>query len=112
MTDLRETARILWAQSRPRIVQQADDAVVAARSWSISGAESDLADVRSLSHQLSGSLGTYAAALRRGDSADEPAERAARAAVQLDQVAHAGQPDAATLIAATEELRATLEDTG
>lgn len=110
MNDLRETARALWRQSRGRIVQQADDAVAAARAWATSGAESDLADVRSLSHQLSGSLGTYAAALRGGSSGDEPAERAARAAIRVDEVAHADQPDASTVVAATEELRAALED--
>jgi hypothetical protein len=110
VTDLREIARGLWQQSRSRIIGQADDAVTAARSWSAEGRESDLADVRSLAHQLSGALGTYAAALRGGDTGDPAVERAAQAAVRMDEAAHAAEPDASTVLTTAESLRQALED--
>ena len=92
MTDIHEIARALWRESRDRIQQQADEAVDAARAWSDSHDDTDLEAVRSLAHQLTGALGTYAAALRTGVPGDEAAEQAAGAAVRLDEVAQMGAP--------------------
>jgi hypothetical protein len=110
VTDFRETARALWRQSRDRIVQQSDDAVAAAAAWSESGEAADLASLRSLAHQLTGALGTYAAALRSGAPEDESAERVAGAAAHLDAVAHADEPAPHDAVTAAQDLRRALDD--
>lgn len=110
MTDIRETARALWRQSRDRIVQQSDDAVAAAVAWSGSGEDADLTSLRSRAHQLTGALGTYAAALRSGAPGDEMAERVARAAARLDEVAHADEPAPHDAVTAAQDLRRALDD--
>lgn len=108
MTDIRSTARALWRESRDRVVEQADDAVAAARAWSGTGSDSDLASVRSLAHQLTGSLGTYAAALRSGAPGDPAAEQSAQSAARLDVVAHEPNPEPVAVLTAAQDLRAAL----
>lgn len=108
MTDIRTTARALWRESRDRVVAQSDSALAAARSWSRTGSDSDLAPVRSLAHQLTGSLGTYAAALRSGGPGDAAAEEAAQSAARLDAAAHQANPDPVEVLAAAQDLRIAL----
>lgn len=108
MTDIRTAARALWRDSRHRVVEQSDNAVTAARAWSRTGNDSDLASVRSLAHQLTGSLGTYAAALRSGGPRDAAAEEAAQSAAHFDAAAHQANPEAVEVLAAAQDLRIAL----
>jgi hypothetical protein len=112
VTDIREIARALWRQSRDRIVQQAEAAVAAAEAWSATHEDADLASLRSLAHQLTGALGTYAAALRSGAPGDEVVERAARAAARLDEAVHGDAPAPHDVQAAASDLRRALDSMG
>ena len=115
MTDMAEFARTLWIEARPMVVVQATEAVEAAESWAATGDSTSWRRLEERSHQLAGSLGSYAAAMRprdgagAGDSGPSTTDMAATAALELDATVHEAEPDAARIVAATQHLLAAVE---
>jgi hypothetical protein len=117
VTDMAEFARTLWIEARPMVVVQATEAVEAAEAWAAEGDSASWRRLEERSHQLAGSLGSYAAAMRPRDAAaagsTEPSttDQAAAAALELDATVHEAEPDAARIVAATQRLLAAVEQT-
>lgn len=110
MSDFAEIARGLWRDARGTVLDTATQAADLTRAWGAGGGAEDLRAARALAHQLAGSVGSYALALRgSGGEGDPDVEAAGAAARQLDLELSASEPDPERALTAAEDLLAAID---